>query len=60
MVYGRMFVTGSAVVLSGDNSYVWLVIVFLVLITAVFILANNHFYKKHEKDKKEKEKGRII
>jgi hypothetical protein len=41
------------------SSMTWIVMGSVVLLAAVFILANNHFYKRHERDREERAKRRI-
>ncbi|MCR5584276.1 MAG: hypothetical protein K6F63_02425 [Lachnospiraceae bacterium] len=44
---------------AASSSMTWIVMGSLVLVAALFILANNYFYKRHERDREEKEKRRI-
>ncbi len=42
------------------RSYVWTVVVGLVLLAAGFAKIDDHFYRKHKKNEEDKAKGRMV
>ncbi len=42
-----------------NHSCVWIVVVSIVLLGAVYVLLNDHFYKKNKRDEEEKRQKRL-